>query len=461
MNLSVEQQFVLCCAKINWARTNARLRLSAKSNDGLRQKSAEPFASLKDKLREHDVRLSADSITSELNQLLHRQIGWENVIQIAGGTGVSPLVYHVLDNIVDYNVIPQSVTHKLHQVYQSNAIRNLLLYEELKRIIQAADEKSIPVIVLKGAALALSVYPNIALRTMGDIDLLVHQEHLETMDTIMRRFGYESNRDNIWDENENYHLPKYIRHPYQIEIHWNLVPPDISVTLDLSGIWARAQHLQIGNVTALMLAPEDLVIHLCLHVSAHHLFQVRPLRNLCDIAATIHYYRDNINWQQMHQWAKDSQIGGYIALTLILVKEVLDMPIRENIIRGFYSIPFDDESIDCIITEIWTPSKKSESELAPLDIAVISTQKSLLATLKAVMRCIFPRRKRLSVRFKVPPYSPLIYPYYLIYIFDRIKRRGFFLFRLIFRDKAALTSMASRQRQEKIRQWLEFMRREE
>lgn len=422
MNLSVEQQLVLCCAKINWA-------VSAKA---------------------------------ELQELLRRPINWEKVILITGDAGVSPLLYHAFSNVVDCGrgsrgdfPCPQPVMQELHQVHQSNAIRNLLLYQELKKIIQAADEEGIPVIVLKGAALAISVYSNIALRPMIDIDLLLHQEHLEQMDAIMRQLGYESNIDDTWTEKKHHHLPSYIRHPYDVEIHWNLAPPDAPVTLDLSGIWDRARRLQIDDVPALMLAPEDLIIHLCLHASVNHLFRIRPLRSLCDIAETIHYYHEDINWQKMHQWASDAQMGGYIALTLTLAKRILDIPLKEDVLRGFYPTPFDDEWIESIATEIWTDRKTSSQ--TPWDLAVISTQKGLLAKLKAALRCTLPPRQRVSKYFNVPPYSPLIYPCYLIYIFDSIKRRGFFLFRLISRDRTSLASMASKHRQLKIKQWLKAM----
>jgi hypothetical protein len=71
--------------------------------------------------------------------------------------------------------------------------------------------------------------------------------------------------------------------------------------------------------------------------------------------------------------------------------------------------------------------------------------------LKAVLRCILPSRQRLSDRFNVPPSSPLIYPIYLIYIFDGVKRHGF---------KAALALMESKQRRLKIESWFESMREE-
>ncbi len=48
----------------------------------------------------------------------------------------------------------------------------------------------IKTIVLKGAMLAETVYPNIALRSMGDIDLLIHKDDLDRAAKRILELGY-------------------------------------------------------------------------------------------------------------------------------------------------------------------------------------------------------------------------------------------------------------------------------
>jgi len=325
------------------------------------------------------------------------------------------------------------------------------VYQELRKIIQMANEKGIPVILLKGTALAKSVYPSIALRPMRDIDLLVHKEHLEPMDAIMPQFGYENNID-TWIEKRSQHakhLPRYIRHAYGVDIHWNLVRPDGPVTLDICGIWDRARRLQIDDTPFFVLAPEDLIIHLCLHASAQHLFRI-PLKSICDIAEAIRYYHEDINWQEMLKIASDAQMGVYIALSLTVTKRMFDIPLKENILLGFYPTPFDNDWIEYIATEILTTQKTSAQ--APWDLTF--AQRSLLEKLKAKLRGILPTQQKLKDRFNLPTSSPLIYPYYLIYIFDGIKRRGF---KAAF---ALMSSKSSKQHQLKFESWCESIRGE-
>ena len=54
----------------------------------------------------------------------------------------------------------------------------------------ALTREGLPVVVLKGAALAELVYQHIGLRTMADVDLLVEKKNLDKAGSILERLGY-------------------------------------------------------------------------------------------------------------------------------------------------------------------------------------------------------------------------------------------------------------------------------
>ena len=82
----------------------------------------------------------------------------------------------------------------MHKAYVHNAIKNLELYHEISKVLAALQDNAIPVIVLKGAALAALVYPNIALRPMRDVDLLIRDDDIWSVDKIILQLGYENIR---------------------------------------------------------------------------------------------------------------------------------------------------------------------------------------------------------------------------------------------------------------------------
>ncbi|MER3458636.1 MAG: hypothetical protein C4309_08450, partial [Chloroflexota bacterium] len=57
-------------------------------------------------------------------------------------------------------------------------------------MIGALEAASIPAIVLKGPALALTIYPDPALRVIGDLDLLVRREQVEQAMAALHSLGY-------------------------------------------------------------------------------------------------------------------------------------------------------------------------------------------------------------------------------------------------------------------------------
>ena len=55
---------------------------------------------------------------------------------------------------------------------------------------KALKERKLQVIVLKGAALLNTVYHDVALRPMEDIDLMVRQEHRDELKNLLETMGF-------------------------------------------------------------------------------------------------------------------------------------------------------------------------------------------------------------------------------------------------------------------------------
>ena len=114
----------------------------------------------------------------------------------------------------------------------------------------------------------------------------------------------------------------------RVEIHWSIARPDGPFQIDLDGLWERAQRASIVGVEALVLSPEDLILHLCLHSSFTHKFRI-GLRMCWDIREVVRHYRDAIDWDLLVRRAQQWGIGQYVYLTLRLVRELLaaDIPV--------------------------------------------------------------------------------------------------------------------------------------
>ena len=76
--------------------------------------------------------------------------------------------------------------HDLRRAYYAAAGDAELHQRELAHILRQLNDRQIQVVVFKGAALAYSVYPDPACRTMGDIDLWTAGEDIERARQALR-----------------------------------------------------------------------------------------------------------------------------------------------------------------------------------------------------------------------------------------------------------------------------------
>lgn len=157
------------------------------------------------------------------------------------------------------------------------ALHNMLLYDDLGRALEALGPAGVDVIVLKGMALASSVYPSIADRPMNDIDLLVGPEQRQCAQRALEAAGYAfmpepRKRFSPFDTEFTGEMQfRRTRHNV-LELHWELTPSDWLrrlIALNTDELWADARPFSDGAATALQLSPCDTLLHLCLHLSAH------------------------------------------------------------------------------------------------------------------------------------------------------------------------------------------------
>ena len=124
--------------------------------------------------------------------------------------------------------------------------------------------EQIAVILLKGAALAETIYGNIAVRPMGDLDLLVRREDVAAALAALRAAGWEAvetePRDGLTLAYEvEIALQKPGPIPVLLEIHWGLLDsPHYQHTLPIAWFWETAVPVEADGTGVLALGPEAL-----------------------------------------------------------------------------------------------------------------------------------------------------------------------------------------------------------
>ncbi len=129
-------------------------------------------------------------------------------------------------------------------------------------------------ILLKGAALGMTLYREGVLRPMSDVDLLVRETALApALDALAAAgFGLPDARDRAFWREAYYNLPTTApgAGAVSVEMHWSIAQERHRP--DLEGLFARAREAVKGERSYRVFSLPDLLLHQVLH-HAYHTFQ--------------------------------------------------------------------------------------------------------------------------------------------------------------------------------------------
>ena len=117
---------------------------------------------------------------------------WSGLVERAVRHRLGPLVYATLRAASEAGAVrpPDALMTRLRAIYDRHALRAARRIAKLAAIGPALEGAGIPVIVLKGAALGPALFGDPALRTMGDVDLLVRRDQQEAAGRVLLAQGY-------------------------------------------------------------------------------------------------------------------------------------------------------------------------------------------------------------------------------------------------------------------------------
>lgn len=251
---------------------------------------------------------------------------WPEILASSTRHGLAPILWERLHDHPDQAGLPAEFMSRLRFLYIANAGRNLNLTNELEFIVQQLNAAGIQVTLLKGIALAHTVYPKPAQRTMGDIDLWVPKSQLSHTLLALADLGYKAkdkvDRPAALQEEFNGETQLFGNRPGigLVELHWNIFPGEwlrYTSCIDEADIWSRS--IPLPTLNARQLAPEDMILHICVHAAVNHQMSRNCLRSLLDVEMARRQYC--IDWNLVAQRARTWRVRNAVWIVLMLVNE--------------------------------------------------------------------------------------------------------------------------------------------
>lgn len=276
----------------------------------------------------------ADSDNSEyvsLTRGLQESLDWDYIIRQCAIEFISPLIHYRLKKLGLAALIPAGVSKTFDKFYFGNLKRNLSILGEAKRVFTRLEAAGLDLIVLKGLALAETVYPHFALRKMSDIDLLVRKEQVHDADRCLATLDYEAvdGRPEQAVNNPPGYLAslEYRRNHSRFlsfHIHWHpvntSVPASILVNrIDLARLWDKSVAARIADVSTRVLCPAHQIIFLCEHaLRAGHSFDRLIL--MYDIHSIAGSFSTPALWQELIEETRSFGLSRQVYLGLSVVR---------------------------------------------------------------------------------------------------------------------------------------------
>jgi hypothetical protein len=234
------------------------------------------------------------------------------------------LIYHSLQPIAFQELqkaeieLPSFLLNKLTTFSQSQAISHLSNTIEIERLNKLFNENGIEMLTFKGVTYQKDFYKK-GLRESGDIDVLVRPKQLKDSIQLLINDGYQftlnfkvNNLDEIchglMNAPEHYEFPFY-KNNHHVDLHWGINYGFLPYQIPEDFLFGLKDN-------------REQIFWTMLNHHGGKEFWLK-LKNLLDFALFVEKYQDKLDWQSLHQQAKEFKMETVFLNGLYLLKNVL------------------------------------------------------------------------------------------------------------------------------------------
>jgi len=261
-------------------------------------------------------------VSSELATLTSQSLDWDWILRRAETERLGALLYAVMRPLG----VPSSILERLRATWVKGRRQYLLGVQQLSGVLSVFEREGVPVIPLRGPALADLLYRDPGLRPFTDLDLLIPEKHLPRALPLLAALGYRHMEAGLplphelaWRHAASFTAEDPDTLP--IDLHWGVVDyPGIApaAAINHQELWDRAVRVEGPGGIRWGLCPEDLLIYLALHWAVHH--ALSGLIWQLDLALLILRHGQALDWdavgERAHRWRVRSAL--FFALQEVL-----------------------------------------------------------------------------------------------------------------------------------------------
>ena len=250
---------------------------------------------------------------------------WPSLAQRAFHEGLATFLYSHCQSLNLLNAIPEETNKFLARIYAETSLINRHLLKEMEELENRLRKTGLQVIIFKGIALLKTVYSDVGIRPMEDIDLIVRQEHLQQLKHVLKGMGFVQNR--LYPETFGKGILSIDIHLDFLSSHRIRSRQEI-MDIRSANLWGSAIPVN-GSVSLYRLSQKNNLIALSFHLLKH---QYDRLIWFVDIAETLKAYKYMSDWHDLIEYSQDIFADRLLLYTLLLTKQFIDADVPEKIL---------------------------------------------------------------------------------------------------------------------------------
>lgn len=242
-------------------------------------------------------------------------LNWERIFVTAEQNGVAPLIY---ENITRQPALAARVPGSLLEQYRRYTLHNSLKKQErtlyLIQALKFLREKSIRVIVLKGASLDLLVYDQPWYTAYDDTDLILSPRREMLSDRQVMEIGHFFYKKQVEFDFFEHH-----------DISMNGMLP-----IDFEAVWQAARPVHFRDEEMLVLSPEDQLLSICINSCRKRFFKLKSLLDLCETVKKTTPF----DWDEFTRRCRKYACGSIVYAAFYVAMKTMGLEIPEKVFRS-------------------------------------------------------------------------------------------------------------------------------
>ena len=263
------------------------------------------------------------------------QLDWQRLLQFASDENALLVLRDWMRCRTDIE-LPIEVERLTVFMALDRESRMRLLQARVVESLEALNAAGVDVLLLKGGALAYTVYDSFVARPMRDVDLLVCPDRAEEARDILFGIGWSldaSLPDDV-SYRAHHHLPPLLdvgRSGLRLEIHRALLPVEHPFRFDEREIWRAARPLYVGAQRAFVLHPTHQALHIAMHFAWSHMLKSGAWHTFRDLDSMIR--AGLIDWSEFERTAAAWGASTCCYWTLRLAADLARISVPEPVLQ--------------------------------------------------------------------------------------------------------------------------------